>query len=451
MGNVNKSGISNSIKKKIAFANYLNPYVDITPVELRIGIPTVYYQGFYVQQGELIIYATPAKTFTEKNMIVGYTGKSRGVSYRYNNEATFHKGRSHGRAIYGNVRNYSKGDLIITNRRIAFIGKNDSFEFEVADISAIKIIDKTSFIIQSGCDSRNIKLDRALAGYAYGFINYVVSEYNKGVDVYSELKKEMAKITPEQIKLCDTVRQEAQKISVSTYKKIHFVVTAIFVLFLIAFVKDIINEIKEKENYVYNTYPSIESLEFYSLKELFDLPDHPHIFDNYKDAIEYCDNIKDNSTAVTPGEEQLEQDSNAPIILSFLRNDSYIWKVRIDIFQEKLSEDMDLDKAVKIIVSYLPDDFLKYYKFVCAYSYGNNDVTSYVYACRLNEEGVEYRNNVAKQYASNFYFKISHFKNKNQWYIITENLAPDGENAEWLEKYAHTWDVDISKYFEARK
>ena len=112
---------------------------------------------------------------------------------------------------------------------------------------------------------------------------------------------------------------------------------------------------------------------------------------------------------------------------------------------------MNLDRAVETIVAYLPDDFLKYYKLDSAYSYENNDITIYTYACRLNEEGIEYRNNKARQYPFYYNFKIFHYKNTNQWKLETGYSGYGGKGIEWIEKYAEKWDIDISKYFEAEK
>lgn len=52
-------------KEKIIAHNRANPYVDITPYELKVGFPTVKYPGFFPQSGEVVLYAVPAATFKD--------------------------------------------------------------------------------------------------------------------------------------------------------------------------------------------------------------------------------------------------------------------------------------------------------------------------------------------------------------------------------------------------
>ena len=115
------------VKEKIYAHNKANPYVDITPYELKIGFPVVNYQGFFGHTGEIILYATPAATFKDKEQVVGYTGKSAGASIRVAKGMTIRTGGSGGSPIRSAVRKHNPGDLIITNKRVVFIGKDDNF------------------------------------------------------------------------------------------------------------------------------------------------------------------------------------------------------------------------------------------------------------------------------------------------------------------------------------
>lgn len=58
--------ISKETLQKIAAANSANPYADITPYEINVGMPIIHYTGFSSQLGECIIYAAPAQTFKDK-------------------------------------------------------------------------------------------------------------------------------------------------------------------------------------------------------------------------------------------------------------------------------------------------------------------------------------------------------------------------------------------------
>lgn len=111
---------------------------------------------------------------------------------------------------------------------------------------------------------------------------------------------------------------------------------------------------------------------------------------------------------------------------------------------------MNLDKAVEIVLSYLPDDFLKYYNLNSAYSYEENGATIYTYDCSLSEEGLKYSvNNKEKQYMSDYFFRIYHFKDTNQWKIETGYYGR--KDSEWIQKNAKKWDIDLSKYSQNPK
>lgn len=106
MGNIYQNNISKKVKNRIALVNYLNPYVDITPFELRIGIPIVNYQGFYVQQGELIIYAVPAQANTEGNTTVVFTSSSGGAGYKISERVTVHTEKTIGKKAKSNIKDF---------------------------------------------------------------------------------------------------------------------------------------------------------------------------------------------------------------------------------------------------------------------------------------------------------------------------------------------------------
>lgn len=163
-------------------------------------------------------------------------------------------------------------------------------------------------LIQAGSDFRRIKLNVLLVGYAYTFINYVVKEHNKGVDLYSVLKREMENIPPEQLDLCNAVRQEVQKIKEYDAKKIRRIKTAISIFmlsFVALFVALIIvaiilpsNDEGKDINSVNSTISTTVSSKLYSPKELINLPDHPRVFDKTKKVTEYYKKIGNNSIAV---------------------------------------------------------------------------------------------------------------------------------------------------------
>lgn len=311
--------------QKIATFNRANPYVDITPYEIGIGTPIVNYKSFFPQSGECILFVTPAHTFKDKNMVLNYT--------KYNR-----------RPIRGNVRNHNYGDLIITSKRIVFIGKDDSFDYSINKLSAIKMLDNQSFLIQSGKSSKNIQVDPIIFVYAFGFISYVQQNTAAGIDVYN---KHQTSLTQEQLDYCNIVKKESFKIleqldnqnriqeenskienQIDNYNKfqnrnsksnvemkskngctgclwwivkIQFILIAtIVILGLIVGSFLAINNNSNKNNQIN------EQISNYSAYELVTLENHPRIFDNYEDAQAFYNNIGDKRIAITDVAKKLQ-------------------------------------------------------------------------------------------------------------------------------------------------
>lgn len=197
---------------KIAIVNRANPYVDVTPYILDYGFPFVDYNGFFCSEGEVIVYACPANVFKDKEQVVGYRGRSTGTSVRITKGLYMRSGRSGSNAIRAEVRKYYNGDLIITNKRIAFIGKDESFECSVDKITATKILTKTSFVLQYGRTSKNIGVDINITEYAYGLINYVAHACNDGDDVFEGIRQSRKDMTDEQTALCARIKQETSQL-----------------------------------------------------------------------------------------------------------------------------------------------------------------------------------------------------------------------------------------------
>ncbi|MBO5141887.1 MAG: hypothetical protein J6C46_02610 [Clostridia bacterium] len=224
------------LKEKIYIHNRSNPYVDIIPYELQIGFPIVDFQGFFPQKDEVVIYAVPAAIFKDKEQVIGYTGKSSGASVRIAKGLTVRTGSSGGTPIRGSVRKESIGDLIITNKRVLFIGKDDNFEFAVSKISVVKVLSDETFVIQAGRSSKNILVNSDVIVYTMGFINYAVTSFKDGVDIIAEKQQTENEITSEQIELCDAIRMEILSISPikpKRKKRLIDYLTSIFLVVLI--------------------------------------------------------------------------------------------------------------------------------------------------------------------------------------------------------------------------
>lgn len=443
--------ISKETLQKIAAANQANPYADITPYETGVGMPIVHYSGFFAQPGECIIYAAPAQTFKDKNQVVGYTGKSAGASFRVAKGVTVRTGSSGGKPIRGTVRDHNYGDLIITNKRVVFIGKDDSFDFPIEKVSAVKILDRQSFVLQSGRTAKNVAMDSAIVAYAAGFISYVQKEVAAGVDVY---QNHQVTLTPEQLAYCDTVRQECTKVRLPKKKTkngcLWTVVKVLFALVILVAAIGIIGSIiGGNDDSPGGSQPS-GAITNYTASELVALEGHPRIFDGYAEAQAFYNGIGDSRIAVTDitkkssMEMALETVYSDEIVLYMTQhstNEEYIGTIEINIFNADFAADMTVEGAADIAVSYLPIDFFEYYVSDASYVYENDGTKIYTYSCRLTDEGVEHHNSIAPQYSYYYYIKIVEYADGEHWKISTGYSAYGDKDKGWIEKYAEPWDA----------
>ena len=447
--------ITEEIKIKIANANRANPYVDITPYELGITFPFVNYIGFHPDIDEILIYATPAATFKDKEQIVGYTGKSAGVSVRVAKGVTVRSGGTGSRAVRNTVRQSNMGDLLITNKRVMFVGKDDSFEFQVSKISTVKLLDRNSFVIQSGRSSKNVWLDTALVAYAYGLINYAINQNAQGIDVPASIKADQGKITQEQIALCNQVRNDCSLMKVPKPKKkqgcLWGIVKFLWVLVALVAIGGIIAVIVAN-NSGSNNNPSVNTPQ-YTLNEVLALDNHPNIYDSYENTKALYDGINAVKVLTIQQHSQIERGlkkvTDDETLLYFIQHSTdtdYTGTVQINLYDESVSADMTVDKAAELLVSYLPDNFFECYSKDSSYKYTNNDCTVYVYSCRFNDIGVAYHNDGHNQYSYYYSFRIIHFEDTNQWKLETSFAAYGDKGLEWIQKYSDEWNVDFKDY-----
>ncbi len=447
-------------KNKISIVNAANPYVDITPYELQIGFPFVSYMGFFPQSEEILIYAAPANIFSDKEKIVGYKEESRGYSYNVTKNRSVIRDSSSGRPIRENVRDFMSGDLLITNKRILFTGKDDSFEFAVRELSTVKLLDRNSFIIQAGQSSKNIYLNENLIAYAYGFIDYVVNETNRGVDIYKAILDTQNQITPEQLNTCNQIKQEAIGIymSMSNQKKrkakpMRYVIP---VLITIGVIYAIISGAMQSEEFLKDANISTASDKVkYSDIDLLNLEGHPVIYTDFEKSREFyraigTDRVKvvslDRYSALQRKIKKISDDKVMLYLIGLPESEKFIGRIHINLFEPELCAEMDVNKAVEIMASYLPDDFLTNYKEDRSYQYSNGTTTIYTYSCRLNEHGVEVHNNGHGEYSYYYNFKIIHYGDVNQWTIESDYAAYGDKDLGWIDKNTTSWDVDLSKF-----
>lgn len=463
------SGIAIELKRKIANVNRANPYIDITPYELKVGFPIVKYNGFFSQANEIIVYVAPAYTFKDKEQVVGYTGKSSGVSVRVAKGLTYRTGGSGGHAIRGNVRKYNAGDLIITNKRVIFIGKDDSFEFAVNKISAVKPLTQESFVIQSGRSFKNILVDSSLTIYASGFINYVVTGYNTNLDIVAEYKQANDEMTDEQRNLCNQIKQEVLAMAYhepkperkkwGCFTKFMFGVMCFFLAILIGVITYGIVSVVEMNlpNQRLDSQGNLVEIQQYADMELICKEGHPLIYDTFADAKDfYADVAKDkvkvisgaDHAAIERKQKSLTSDETLLYIIQDSTHEDYIGRIQINLFSSELAVDMSTEKAVELLCDYIPSWFGKYYKQDSCYRYTQGNVDVYTYSCHLNDAGIEYHNNGHFELSGYYHLKFMHYTDTNQWKLETGYAAYGNKDKGWIEKYAEPWNINMSAYFK---
>lgn len=136
-------------KKKKPF---INPYVDAALYHGQGRFPKVNYNNVFLEEGEWIIYASPARAYTEKEQ-----AKGRAVQNKH----------SKGRRIKRNIKNFNAGDYVVTNRRVVFVSQSERFEVNVNKISELEIVTENAMILMSENKQRNIVVDETQLAVAF--------------------------------------------------------------------------------------------------------------------------------------------------------------------------------------------------------------------------------------------------------------------------------------------
>lgn len=201
--------------KEIAIANKYSVYSDVLPYHLRIGFPIVNYNGLLLRLNEFILYATPACTWKDKNRVVGYEGGSHGASVRIFKGFWLHSSARRGVPIRKNIREFIKGDLIITNQRIVFLAQQDGFELSVEKVSSCQPIAKDALVFHSGNVTKNIYVENLeLLQYVYACANASISSALKGYDLYAENENWKNSMNSEKKVLYEKTKRKVDRIYV---------------------------------------------------------------------------------------------------------------------------------------------------------------------------------------------------------------------------------------------
>ncbi|MDE6250850.1 MAG: hypothetical protein K2M34_04455 [Alphaproteobacteria bacterium] len=207
--------ISQDDLSRAAIANKTNPYADVLPLHLKMGYPEVKYAGLFLQKNEFMLYAARVSTYTEKEKFMGYKGNSVGTSVRLAKGLYVRTGGSRGKAVREKVREFTEGDLVITNKRIVFIAPENGFSFKPESITACEPIAIDALILQCGNRTKKIYVKRKeLLFYIIACSQASIRCALSGYDLYSENEQLKQSVTEEQIQEYKYTKELAEKIPV---------------------------------------------------------------------------------------------------------------------------------------------------------------------------------------------------------------------------------------------
>lgn len=439
---------------RMADNNFNNPYVDVVPYELGYRLPIVHYRNFVnLKSGENIIYASYAATFTDKEKVVGYSGKSSGMSVRIAKGLTYRTGGNSGRPIRGKVRDFYYGDIIITNQRVIFTGQDDHFEYSLDSITVTKMIYKDAILIQKANSSRNICFSNdAICLYAYSILTFLLEQH--GVLDVSLFRP----LTPIEVQSCNGISGQLKKYrkhgkNRNNHSKGRIITWSIVLclVFVVVIACIELNKASDNmDNKIATNSKKVVDTSGYSTLQLTMMEDHPKVFSDYNKARKFYISkgfdVDDNKSRVIVTEPRPIQDKyNYPLLL-YSKDGEAISEFSI-YFDKNQAKSITIEQAMKISGKYLPGNFNKYYDTLDERKGNDTDGgTWYIYSAKLNSVGSEYVNNKGADYSDFFSVHIRFFKNGSKWIHGTETKYDGFRNAEDLHQDSSKWNSGFEKY-----
>ena len=132
----------------------------IAEYEAMDAPPVVQPKGIFLKDGEICHFQVPASVVVKKNVVVGYDGKSGGVSFRLAKGVSVRTGGSRATPIRQDVATFYPGSFVITNKRIIMTGEK-GFEHTLSRLSTItEFSDNSGLVLQFGKSIYTIKMDK---------------------------------------------------------------------------------------------------------------------------------------------------------------------------------------------------------------------------------------------------------------------------------------------------
>ena len=204
--------------KEIAIANKTNPYTDVLPFHLNMGYPLVKYTGLLLRPHEFMVSSFFPAPFYRPHPRMRFSRFS--ITFRLAKGVWLRTGGSRGRPVREKVREFTKGDLIITNERIVFLAPANGFEIKIKKLLSCQPIATDALVLQAGNVTKNIYIERTeVLRYVYACTNASMSSAIKGYDLYEENENLKKAVTPEMEEEYEKAKAQVAKIHVPDLSK----------------------------------------------------------------------------------------------------------------------------------------------------------------------------------------------------------------------------------------
>lgn len=101
------------------------------------SLPVISTSNVLLSNGETCHYCGTAVFVKTKNVVVGYSGGSRGSTIRIGKGMSLKVGSHKASPIRGDVQERTEGVLSITNRRVVFSGNKGAFDKKISTLSSV--------------------------------------------------------------------------------------------------------------------------------------------------------------------------------------------------------------------------------------------------------------------------------------------------------------------------
>lgn len=125
---------------------------------------------------EVCHYCASATYVKTKNVVIGYTGGSRGTSIRIVKGMSVHLGSRKSEPIRGDIQERTQGILSITNKRIIFSANKGAFDKKISSLSSITPY-QNGIAFQFG--TQQYPLETSQAEYIYQILARIVNSSDK--------------------------------------------------------------------------------------------------------------------------------------------------------------------------------------------------------------------------------------------------------------------------------